>query len=708
MRLPQRERLRLVDRRAGRGAGGQRRGLRAALRRANPALQQADKVVAVLASQDQLLARLVDESDRVLEPWAARRRETAGFIETPAPRRSPRRNGAPPSSGTSRSCPRFLRELEPAAERFEAFAAQAARTRAACRRSAGDQRRGRALGPFARAATPALDCARRAAPSRPRDVPGGRAARERSARSGRRWRRWPRTSPRSSRASTAGGIEELMRLDLLLHGAINGVDRWATTSAAGSASACSEPCLRSRLGLRIGDLRPARRRSAPRPVARLPARAGRGGGRGEPQARSGRAVRQPGAGRRGRRCWSRSSRSSSRTTPTRGCRSSPAYALKADVPNASGLVRGQRGAHRRGPRRRRERDSTRSQENGTVSALLELELEPGSIRCRRTRRLVRPRSPLGLKYVEITSAGRARGLRGQGPTIPFEAWRRSRSRSTSLRHVRRAHTRRGAGTSLNDTEPRSPAAVTRSTAALARARAARDAARAGDAQPRSPALAVRAVCSRRSSRRRAEAGARGGPQATMWGRSTGTFASLAAVSESIQESIAGGPAGARSRRRASCPRSGRSSWRATVLFRRLRPAFDALAGAAPDLSAALARASRRSRRSPALTRRLDAHAELVEEFGGDPRVPRGLERLDRSASVLAPLAAFVAPAQTRCNYAGAVLRNRRERALRGRLGRHASCASTLAMPEARQRGGPVVGARERPGRRPAPRPASCP
>jgi ABC-type transporter Mla subunit MlaD len=82
MRLPQRERLRLVINDLGAGLAGNGTALRAALRRANPALQETERVVGVLARQNRLLARLVDESDRVLGPLARRREDLTGFIDS--------------------------------------------------------------------------------------------------------------------------------------------------------------------------------------------------------------------------------------------------------------------------------------------------------------------------------------------------------------------------------------------------------------------------------------------------------------------------------------------------------------------------------------------------------------------------------------------------------------------------------------------------
>jgi hypothetical protein len=93
------------------------------------------------------------------------------------------------------------------------------------------------------------------------------------------------------------------------------------------------------------------------------------------------------------------------------------------------------------------------------------------------------------------------------------------------------------------------------------------------------------------------------------------------------------------------------------LFRRFRPGFEALAAAAPDLSAAFRAGEPALRRSPELNRRLTRTIETLEELGADPRVPEGLERLETTVATLRPLIEFIAPAQTRCNYLALLFRN---------------------------------------------------
>ena len=157
MRFPERERFRLVINELGAGLAGNGTELRAALRRANPALRQTDQVIAVLARQNNTLGRLVDESDKVLGPLAKRRRELAGFI-----RNSGRTAEATAAQGDAleanlRKLPRFLRKLGPAADDFGALADQMTPALDTLRRqSRAINSTVQGLGPTSKAATSAL------------------------------------------------------------------------------------------------------------------------------------------------------------------------------------------------------------------------------------------------------------------------------------------------------------------------------------------------------------------------------------------------------------------------------------------------------------------------------------------------------------------------------------------------------------------------
>ena len=80
MREPERERLSLILNELGTGAGGPRRDLNEVIRRANPALQETDKVLEILAEQNTQLEQLAVNSDTVLAPLARDRERVASAI----------------------------------------------------------------------------------------------------------------------------------------------------------------------------------------------------------------------------------------------------------------------------------------------------------------------------------------------------------------------------------------------------------------------------------------------------------------------------------------------------------------------------------------------------------------------------------------------------------------------------------------------------
>ena len=68
-RLPQRQRLTIIINELGAGLAGRGSDLKVVIRRANPALQELDRVLAILANENRVLAKLAVDSDRALA-WA--------------------------------------------------------------------------------------------------------------------------------------------------------------------------------------------------------------------------------------------------------------------------------------------------------------------------------------------------------------------------------------------------------------------------------------------------------------------------------------------------------------------------------------------------------------------------------------------------------------------------------------------------------------
>jgi phospholipid/cholesterol/gamma-HCH transport system substrate-binding protein len=123
-RLPERQRLTIILNEFGAGLAGRGSDLRAVLRRANPALAELDRVLAILASDNHVLAKLAVDSDRALQPFAAVRNRFAHYIvvSNTVAQASARHRGA--LERNLALFPPFLRQLGPAMERLGAFADQ--------------------------------------------------------------------------------------------------------------------------------------------------------------------------------------------------------------------------------------------------------------------------------------------------------------------------------------------------------------------------------------------------------------------------------------------------------------------------------------------------------------------------------------------------------------------------------------------------------
>jgi phospholipid/cholesterol/gamma-HCH transport system substrate-binding protein len=121
-RLPERQRLTIILNEFGAGLAGRGSDLNAVIRRANPALQELDKVLAILASENHVLAKLAVDSDEALKPLAGVSGRVADFIV--------QSNKVAQASAATRGSlarnlalfPPFLEQLGPAMERLGRFA----------------------------------------------------------------------------------------------------------------------------------------------------------------------------------------------------------------------------------------------------------------------------------------------------------------------------------------------------------------------------------------------------------------------------------------------------------------------------------------------------------------------------------------------------------------------------------------------------------
>jgi virulence factor Mce-like protein len=157
LRRPYRERLAILLGEFGTGVAGRGKDLNEVIHRANPALRDTDKVLAVLARQNQVLAKLAGDSDQVLAPLARDKRNVSGFVvsanrtaEATAARRAD-------IERSIRDLPGFLEQLRPAMSDLGGFAGEATPVARDLNAAAPDiSRLIRQLGPFSQAARPAI------------------------------------------------------------------------------------------------------------------------------------------------------------------------------------------------------------------------------------------------------------------------------------------------------------------------------------------------------------------------------------------------------------------------------------------------------------------------------------------------------------------------------------------------------------------------
>lgn len=123
-RLPERQRFTLILNELGAGLAGRGSDLSEVIKRANPALRELDRVLAILRGDNHVLTKLSVDSDRALAPFAKVRERVADFV-VQANRVS--QAGAANRGALAQNLkdfPPFLKALGPAVERIQKFAEQ--------------------------------------------------------------------------------------------------------------------------------------------------------------------------------------------------------------------------------------------------------------------------------------------------------------------------------------------------------------------------------------------------------------------------------------------------------------------------------------------------------------------------------------------------------------------------------------------------------
>jgi ABC-type transporter Mla subunit MlaD len=334
----------------------------------------------------------------------------------------------------------------------------------------------------------------------------------------------------------------------------------------------------------------------------------------------------------------------------------PTYELKAEMPSAANLVVGNDvriGGSRVGfvggiDARRRD--------DGTTIALLTLTLEKAVAPLPRDSTLiVRPRSALGLKYVEITRGRDGRGY-ADGSTIPLRAATPAPVEFDEFLSMFDDATRKAAA---ENTIGFGDAFAGRGESINTAIGALRPLLR--DIIPVAKNLSAPDTHLRRFFGELGDAAAIVAPaaqaQAELFVNLDTTFGALREVARPyIQDSITGGRPALDTAIR-TFPIQRPFLRNTELLFHELRPGAAALRTSAGTIADALVEGTRVLPRTPPLNRRLASVLEELRRFAEDPMVPRGLRSTTTALRSLKPTLAYLAPAQTQCNYVTLWFRN---------------------------------------------------
>ena len=334
----------------------------------------------------------------------------------------------------------------------------------------------------------------------------------------------------------------------------------------------------------------------------------------------------------------------------------PSYKLTAEMPSAANLVRGNE--VRIGGTRVGTVDSigVERRDDGASIALLGLKMErsvdPLPID---STLLIRPRSALGLKYVEIMRGTSDDGF-ADGDTIPLANATPDPVEFDEFTNMFDEETRAASQTNLKEFGDALAGRGASINQAIGAFRPLLE-----DIVPVAQNLASPETNLRRLIVELADAARIVAPaaesQAALFVNLDATFGALREVARPyIQESITEGPATLDAAIE-SFPVQRRFLANTEGLFRELQPGAASLATTAPSIAGALEVGTPTLRRYPPFNARLASLLDEVATFAEDPLVPRGIRRLTDTAQTLKPTLKFLAPAQLTCNYLSLWFRN---------------------------------------------------
>ncbi len=156
-KLPYAQRFRLILNELGAGLAGRGADIEAAVKRANPALRDIDRLLGILNSQRDQLTQLAADSEQVLEPLSRERAHVAGFFANAGSAAQASSERGADLEASLRKFPAFLREFRLTMRSLQGFSDAATPTFAALGKAAPSFTEStRLLAPFSAASTVSL------------------------------------------------------------------------------------------------------------------------------------------------------------------------------------------------------------------------------------------------------------------------------------------------------------------------------------------------------------------------------------------------------------------------------------------------------------------------------------------------------------------------------------------------------------------------
>jgi phospholipid/cholesterol/gamma-HCH transport system substrate-binding protein len=124
-RLPYAQRFRLIINEIGATLAGRGEDIEEAVKRANPALRDADRLLGILANQRDQLAQLSSDSEQILEPFARERAHVAGFLSNSGATAEASAERGEELEASLQKLPGFIREFETTLKSLQGFTTSA-------------------------------------------------------------------------------------------------------------------------------------------------------------------------------------------------------------------------------------------------------------------------------------------------------------------------------------------------------------------------------------------------------------------------------------------------------------------------------------------------------------------------------------------------------------------------------------------------------